>query len=210
MRRGRGAAGRRSRDSAHAIRLTRGTQMNDTSSRSRTTRTRGARPRRRAPRANNNLSLKALFSTVSQATALRRAGKTDKALAGMLLTKMMLGSLMESALTGMITCLSLSPRNGDETYLSLKYSGDMAKLLNMPSPQPTRSLEKALAHAKKQHAASAAVVAKGVQGKYQALRQSQVSQWAHTAGVLERLMAPPWPWHADRYGSKRGVERGRG
>ena len=51
-------------------------------------------------------------------------------------------------------------------------------------------MEKALAHAKKQHAASAAVVAKGVQGKYQALRQSQVSQWAHTAGVLERLLAP--------------------
>ena len=44
----------------------------------------------------------------------------------MLLTKMMAGSLTGSALTGMVTCVSQSPRNGEESYLSLKYGAEMA------------------------------------------------------------------------------------
>jgi kinesin family protein 4/21/27 len=85
----------------------------------------------------SNLSLMALVSCIDGASALRRkkggAGAPDKASVGMLLTKLMQGSLSGSALTTMITCVSQSPRNGDETYLTLKYGNDMAKLLNRPS-----------------------------------------------------------------------------
>ena len=44
-----------------------------------------------------------------------------------------------------------------------------------------------LAEARKQHTASAAVVARGVAGKYQALREAQVCGWAHAISVLEEL-----------------------
>ena len=111
----------------------------------------------------------------------------DTAVLGFLLTQLMMGSLTGTSLTGMITCLSQSPRNGDETYLSLKYGGGMAKLLNVPKVQPAKPAAKVLANAQKQYAASAAVVARGVAGKYQALREAQVSQWAHTVSVLEAL-----------------------
>ena len=123
----------------------------------------------------------------------RKAGKKgkpkeDKTMVGMLLTKMMAGSLTGSARTGMVTCVSQSPRNGEETYLSLKYGAEMAKLLNKPAPQPARDAAALLAEARKQHAASAKVVARGVAGKYQALREAQVCGWAHAISVLEELM----------------------
>ena len=84
----------------------------------------------------SNLSLMALLSTVGEASTKRRKkaqlgkdiGKPNEAFVGMLLTKLMGGSLTGSALTAMVTCISQSPRNGDETYLSLKYSGDMSKV----------------------------------------------------------------------------------
>ena len=139
----------------------------------------------------SNMSLMAMLSSVGEATKRRKAkkgGKASEAMVGMLLTKLMGGSLTGSALTGMITCLSQSPRNGDESYLTLKYGSDMAKLLNEPKKQPARPADKCLANAKKQYQASESVVKKGVAGKYQALRQAQVTQHAHTLGVLEELM----------------------
>jgi hypothetical protein len=134
---------------------------------------------------------------VEQASVLRRkrskeggreGGGADKAMVGMLLTKLLQGSLSGSALTVMITCVSQAPRNGDETYLSLKYGEDMAKLLNKPAVQPSVQVVALLTKAKKQHAVSAAIVAKGVSGKYQALREAQVAQWATLVNVLECLL----------------------
>ena len=113
--------------------------------------------------------------------------KPDRSMVGFLLTKLMMGSLVGSALTGMITCLSQAPRNGEETYLSLKYGAGMAKLLNAPAPQPAVEAAAALASARRRHAASSAKAAGGVQGKYQARREAEVAQWSHVIRVLEEL-----------------------
>ena len=139
----------------------------------------------------SNLSLMALYSTIELASKNRKKKnpKKDKSMIGMLLTKLLAGSLQGSALTGMITCLSQSPRNGDETYLSLGYGNTMSKLLNKPKPQPSAPIDKLLAKAQKKHAEAAAVVARGVAGKYQAQRQAQVSAYSHTVSVLEGLLA---------------------
>lgn len=83
--------------------------------------------------------------------------------------------------------VSQSPRNGDERYLSLGYGSTMAKLLNNGKPQPAAPIAKLLAKAKKQHAAAAAVVARGVAGKYQAQRKAQVAAYSHSISVLEGL-----------------------
>ena len=107
----------------------------------------------------------------------------------MLLTKLLAGSLTGAALTAMITCLSQSPRNGDESYLSLKYGGGMAKLLNAPALQPAVSLARLLANARKQHEVSAAIVARGVKGKFQARREAEVAAAAHTVATLEAFAA---------------------
>ena len=96
---------------------------------------------------------------------------------------------MGSALTGMITCISQSPRNGDETYSSLGYGTTMSKLLNRGKPQPAKPFEKLLGLAQKKHAEAAAVVARGVTGKYQAAREAQVKAYAHDISVLEGLKA---------------------
>ena len=95
------------------------------------------------------------------------------------------GSLSGSALTGMVTCLSQAPRNGDETYLSLVYSAEIAQLLNAPKQQPAAPLAKVLKAATKEYEKSRAIVAKGVQGKYQALRQAQVRQWEQVVNSLQ-------------------------
>lgn len=139
----------------------------------------------------SNMSLMAVLSCVGEATRRRvskKGGKATDAMVGMLLTKLMGGSLTGSAVTGMITCLSQSQRNGDETYLSLKYGSDMAKLLNSPKRQTARPADELLARAKRQHQEAKAVVERGVAGKYQALREAQVAQHAHSLGVLEELM----------------------
>jgi len=65
----------------------------------------------------------------------------------------------------------------------------MAKLLNKAKPQPARPIEKELEKARKKHANAAAVVAKGVRGKYQAQREAQVSAYSHMVSVLEGLLA---------------------
>ena len=103
------------------------------------------------------------------------------------LTDLLQGSLMGSALTAMITCLSQAPRNGDETYLSLKYGAGMAKLLNNPAPQRQKPYKKVLENARKQLAKVQAVVARGVNGKYQALREAEVTQWDQLCKMLELL-----------------------
>ena len=68
----------------------------------------------------SNLSLMTLYSVVELASKNRRKKnpQPDKAMIGMLLTKLLAGSLQGPAITGMVTCLSQSPRNGDETHLS--------------------------------------------------------------------------------------------
>ncbi|XRB14822.1 kinesin motor domain-containing protein [Pseudoscourfieldia marina] len=138
-----------------------------------------------------NLSLSALSSAVEAAAEMRRSKKKrsiDSAMIGFLLTKLLTGSLTGSSLTGMVTCLSQSPRNGDETYLSLKYSAGVSKLLNKPAPQPHRKASDVLSQARKQLLASTALVAKGVQGKYQARREAEVSRWMQEVTLLGELV----------------------
>jgi hypothetical protein len=68
-----------------------------------------------------NLSLSSLMSAVQVAAEARRKNKKGKQANAMLnfcLTELLQGSLCGGALTGMITCMSQHPRNGDETYLS--------------------------------------------------------------------------------------------
>lgn len=141
----------------------------------------------------SNLSLMALYSTIELAAKNRKSrakgGKKDKSMIAFLLSRMLAGSLTGSALTGLITCVSQSPRNGDETYSSLGYGQTMSALLNKPQQQPARPVEKVLAKARKDYEASAAVVARGVAGKYQAQRQAQVAAYGHNVSVLEALLA---------------------
>ena len=88
----------------------------------------------------------------------------------------------------MVTCLSQAPRNGEERYLSLSYAPIMARLVNRPMTQPALPVERQLALARKMHAGAAAVVARGVTGKYQAQRQAQVTAYSHTVSVLCGLL----------------------
>jgi len=132
-----------------------------------------------------------LSSAVEAAAEMRRSKKKrsiDSAMIGFLLTKLLTGSLTGSSITGMVTCLSQSPRNGDETYLSLKYSAGVSKLLNKPAPQPHRKASDVLSQARKQLLASTALVAKGVQGKYQARREAEVSRWMQEVTLLGELV----------------------
>ena len=140
-----------------------------------------------------NLSLSSLMSAVDLAAEARRKnggkkqGKQANAMLNFCLTELLQGSLNGSAVTGMITCLSMHPRNGDETYLSLKYGAGMAALLNAPARQPSRAFQQVLANARKELAASSAIVAKGVNGKYQELRVAQVTQWEQEVNLLSGL-----------------------
>lgn len=138
-----------------------------------------------------NMSLTALMSAVEAAAQARRAKKKgaviDSVMVGFVLTQLLMGSLTGGALTGMITCVSQAERNGEESYLSLKYGAGMAKLLNAPSVQAKRPLDGALTDARKQLAAVEALLKKGVQGKYMDLRKAQAAQHSHTVAVLEAL-----------------------
>ena len=69
-------------------------------------------------------------------------------------------------------------------YLSLSYAQTMARLVNRPMTQPALPVERQLASARKMHADAAAVVARGVTGKYQAQRQAQVTAYSHAVSVL--------------------------
>ena len=137
-----------------------------------------------------NLSLSSLMAAVEGAAKARRA-KTKKRMAnpvlGFALTELLDGSLSGSALTAMITCVSQAPRNGDETFLSLSYAARMANLTNAPEQQPQIGLERLFANAQRQYETSAAIVRKGVKGKYQALRQAEVRQWEQILNVLGAL-----------------------
>eukprot|EP00937_MAST-01D_sp_MAST-1D-sp2_P007221 g7221.t1 len=141
----------------------------------------------------SNLSLMALYSCIELAAKNRkkRNPRPDKSMIGMLLTKLLAGSLQGSALTGMITCLSQSPRNGDETYLSLGYGNTMSKLLNKPKQQPALPIKAQLAKAQKLKAQAEAAMARGVVAKYAAKRQAQLAAYSHLASVLEGLLASP-------------------
>ena len=63
----------------------------------------------------------------------------------------------------------------------------MSKLLNKAQPQPAKPIERLLTVAQKKHAEAAAVMARGVAGKYQAARQAQVKAYCHDVSVLEGL-----------------------
>ena len=108
-------------------------------------------------------------------------------MAAFLLTELMMNSFAGDSTTAVVTCVSQSRRNGDETYLTLKYGGKMATVLNTPSPQPFVPMQKVLSNARTQYASSSAVMAKGVNGKYQAKRQAEVSHWASSVSALELL-----------------------
>jgi hypothetical protein len=137
-----------------------------------------------------NLSLSSLMNQVEAAAKARRSNSKKKHHNAMLkfcLTDLLQGSLMGSATTAMVTCLSQAARNGDESCLSLKYGASMSQLMTSPKPQPVFPIQKLLENAKKQYETSAAVVKRGVAGKYQALRQAEVTQWAQTVQVLAAL-----------------------
>jgi hypothetical protein len=135
-----------------------------------------------------NMSLSSLMESVRAAAVARRKGK-KMLRAGMssVLNEALDGSLQGKALTGMITCLSQHPRNGGETALSVQYSADMAKLLNAAAPQPYRPFGRMLEKARKEYAKSAAVVKRGVAGKYQSKREAEVNGWKAKVAILEQL-----------------------
>ena len=142
----------------------------------------------------SNLSLHALMSAIDVAAEARRTKKkcmSDSAMgASFLLTKLLLGSLKGGAVTGMVTCLSQAARNGEESWLSLKYAAGMAQLLNKPERQPTshNNIKVVIESARKARDASAGVLAKGVLGKFKAKREAEVQQMTHDVAVLERLL----------------------
>ena len=88
----------------------------------------------------------------------------------------------------MITCVSQHGRNGDETYLTMKYGASMAKLVNYGKQQPNRPIEPILKHAKKEYAKISKIVQRGVNGKYQALREAQLVQWKNVLDLLNLLV----------------------
>ena len=63
----------------------------------------------------------------------------------------------------------------------------MAELLNAPERQPTKSFANLLHSAKENYKSTAAIVARGVQGKYQARRKAEMTQWEQTVRVLQAL-----------------------
>jgi len=134
-----------------------------------------------------NFSLLGLLEAVRAAAAGRRSKK--KPLHGMssVLTNMLNGSLEGHAVTAMVTCLSIHPRNSVESSLSVQYSADMGRLLNAPQPQPCRALAPLLQQAREECAKSAAIVEKGVAGKYQRRRQAELNGWQTTLDTLEEL-----------------------
>lgn len=141
-----------------------------------------------------NLSLSALIAHVENAAKQRKkaGGKKKKKkfanpMLDFALTDLLQGSLSGSALTALVTCLSQAPRNGGETFLSLQYTKGMVQLTNDPKQQPWKDVKSLLKKAKTEYEKSSALVAKGVQGKYQALRQAQVVQWQQTVNLLENL-----------------------
>ena len=139
-----------------------------------------------------NISLSSLMMSVDAAAKARRSkrrgAKPDRSACDFLLTKLMMGSLWGKALTAMVTCVSLSQRNGAETYLSLQYGSGMAKLLNAGAPQPAAVFDAALKAVRKGHASSTAIIARGVHGKYQARREAEVVQYAQDVRMLEELV----------------------
>eukprot|EP00943_MAST-04B_sp_MAST-4B-sp1_P006135 g6135.t1 len=141
-----------------------------------------------------NLSLSSLTSAVEQAAKQRHPGngKNRKKMANPMmefcLTELLNGSLVGNALTAMVTCVSQHPRNGDETYLSTKYGASMSKLPNFGKEQPWKPIEPILRNAKKEYASIHKIVQRGVNGKYQALREAQLIQWANTLDLLNKLV----------------------
>ncbi len=142
-----------------------------------------------------NLSLRslALMSAVDLATKARRRkdpSKQTNAMINFCLIELLQGSLMGSALTGMVTCLS--QRRGDETYNSLTVSTAPAwpTWRMPPNREKTRNLQAVLALARKELLVSQTIVARGVAGKYQALRRAEVMEWGHRVYVLEQLSGP--------------------
>lgn len=140
-----------------------------------------------------NLSLSSLISAVELATAERKKKDSNiKKLANPMLnfclTELLQGSLSGSAISGMVTCLSQHPRNGDESYLSLKYGTSMAKLINKPSQQPFQSIGPIWNKTNKEFESVKAIVKAGVNGKYQALREAQLEQWNNNLNLLNILL----------------------
>ena len=123
-----------------------------------------------------NYSLLFLGEAVRAASNARRLKKgTIQKMGGQgFLNELLAGSLVGNAVTAMITCLSPSERNGAESYLSCKYSRDMAHMQNDPRQQPAVPFDELVARVKKEREISAKIAKKGVAGKYQAKREAEV------------------------------------
>jgi hypothetical protein len=136
-----------------------------------------------------NYSLLFLGEAVRAASNARRKKRgTIQKMGGQgFLNELLAGSLIGHAITGMITCLSPSERNGDESLLSCKYSKDMSKMQNEPKKQPNVHIDDILntkkAHLKK----SLSIVKRGVAGKYQAKRKAEVVGYENSIQILMEL-----------------------
>ena len=139
-----------------------------------------------------NYSLLFLGEAVRAATQRRRAKKNSiQKMGGKgFLNELLSGSLVGHALTAMVTCLSGSERNGAESFLSCKYSKDMAKMQNEPRVQLSTHFDELVAQVEQERAKSAKIAAKGVAGKYQAKRMAEVAGYENTLNILRKELRP--------------------
>lgn len=103
------------------------------------------------------------------------------------LTRFLAGSLVGHSLTGMVVTLSQAPRNGSESYNSLVYGKDMAKLATVVRPQPQVAFDKLVKQAASELRASKAALGRTSVQKYVDIRRNQVMKWAELLDTLEAL-----------------------
>jgi hypothetical protein len=138
----------------------------------------------------SNLCLLGLMGIIGMAAEARKRGAKSKlppGALGFLLTRLLRGSLAGTSTMALVTCLSLNPRNCQESYLSLKYGAQMAQHSNLPAPQPTRPLADMKREARSELAHSTKVAARGVVGKYAARRTAEVRHFTDLLAIMSLL-----------------------
>ena len=103
------------------------------------------------------------------------------------LTRFLSGSLVGPAVTAMVVTLSQAPRNGDETFHSLQYGEDMARLKTVPQPQPSRRFKELRREARDGLAVSSDALRRTNVPKYVFIRKAEVRKWRRLLEVLDRI-----------------------